>query len=128
MLLQELWLIFIPMFCEAVAGQFAATAYLAGATTSPIYDVTWSPHRIEMIDPLREANGMIALIEARLKSRHQIIRALGDDTEEPDKEINADPMNAAEPEPAGTADSGRMLERVAARLRRLEVLVMSSEP
>jgi len=128
MLLQELWLIFIPMFCEAVAGQFAATAYLAGATTSPIYDVTWSPHRIEMIDPLREANGMIALIEARLKSRHQIIRDLGDDPEETDQEIDADPMNASEPEPAGTADSGRMLERVAARLRRLEVLVMSSEP
>ncbi|MBY4866774.1 phage portal protein [Burkholderia anthina] len=127
MLVQELWLIFIPMFCEAIAGQFAATAYLAGATTSPEYDVAWSPNKIEMIDPLREANGLIALIEARLKSRHQVIRDLGDDPEETDSEISADPLNAELPEPKGTSASGRAFSQLMARLRRLEQLVASAD-
>ncbi|RQR37846.1 phage portal protein [Burkholderia sp. Bp9142] len=127
MLTQELWLIFIPMFCEAIAAQFAATAYLAGVTASPDYDVSWSPNRIEMIDPLREANGMIALIEARLKSRHQSIRDLGDDPEETDAEITTDPLNTEIPEPKGTSPSGRVLSELLSRLRRLELFVASAE-
>ncbi|MFL9892821.1 phage portal protein [Paraburkholderia sp. RL17-381-BIF-C] len=116
---QDLWLIFIPMFCEAVASRFVSTAYLAGRTTQPVADVSWSPQRIEFIDPLREANGIIALIDARLKSRHQSIRDLGEDPDEVDAEINADPLAIEVPV------SGRSLDAKSAHdvLERLEQIL-----
>jgi capsid protein len=119
MLEQELWLIFIPMFCEVVARRFVATAYLAGKTKLPVADVSWSPQRIEFIDPLREANGIIALIDARLKSRHQSIRDLGDDPDVVDAEIEADTLAIEVPV------SGRSLDAKSAHdvLDRLEQIL-----
>lgn len=70
---------------------------------------------------------MIALIEARLKSRHQSIRDLGDDPDETDAEILADPLNEAIPEPKGTSPSGRVLSQLLSRLRRLELHVASAD-
>ncbi|MCG0577048.1 phage portal protein [Burkholderia cenocepacia] len=96
---QRQWLIVIPMLCERVAMRFVSTAFLAGKTKLATCDVTWTPERIEFIDPAREANGLIALIEARLKSRKQGIRELGDDPEEVDDEIVSDQFNAEEPPP-----------------------------
>ncbi len=123
MLEQEMWLVFIPMFCDKVAERFVSTAFLAGQARSAIADVTWSTHRIEFIDPLREANGMIELINARLKSRHQSIRDLGDDPDETDAEISADPL-AIE-----VQVSGRSFDANAARafLYRLERLLDGAE-
>jgi lambda family phage portal protein len=119
MLEQELWLIFIPMFCEVVARRFVATAYLAGKTKLAVADVSWSPQRIEFIDPLREANGIIALIDARLKSRHQSIRDLGDDPDVVDAEIEADTLAIEVPV------SGRSLDAKSAHdvLDRLEQIL-----
>jgi lambda family phage portal protein len=119
MLEQEMWLVFIPMFCEAVARRFVSTAYLVGKSKAAVADVTWSPQRIEFIDPLREANGIIALIDARLKSRHQSIRDLGDDPDEVDAEINADPLAINVPV------SGRALDAKSAHdvLDRLEQIL-----
>ncbi|MEX3951983.1 phage portal protein [Paraburkholderia sp. EG287B] len=89
---QRQWLLVIPMLCERVAARFASTAYLAGLTPKPVADVSWTPERIEFIDPVREANGLISLIEAHLKSRRQGIRELGEDPDEVDSEIEADPF------------------------------------
>ncbi|MBW5284451.1 phage portal protein [Burkholderia gladioli] len=119
MLEQELWLIFIPMLCELVAGQFASTAYLAGVTKSPDYEVTWSPQRIEMIDPMRETSALIAQIDARIKSRHQVIRDLGDDPTQTDEEIQDDPFSIPEPPPTTTDDTERQLRRLSSRLKQL---------
>ncbi|RQZ24174.1 phage portal protein [Burkholderia sp. Bp9017] len=110
---QKQWLIVIPMLCERVASRFVTTAYLAGRTKLTDCDVTWTPERIEFIDPMREASGLIALIEARLKSRVQGIRELGDDPEEVDGEILSDTLDADLPQPSGkvTAVTSRAQRR-----------------
>ncbi|MFM0479108.1 phage portal protein [Paraburkholderia strydomiana] len=115
---QDLWLVFIPMFCEAVASRFVSTAYLAGKAKQPDADLTWSPQAIEFIDPLREANGIIALIDARLRSRHQSIRNLGDDPDEVDAEIEADSL-AIEVPVSGRSLDARSAHEVLDRLEQL---------
>ncbi|RKP43800.1 phage portal protein [Pararobbsia silviterrae] len=89
---QKLWLVVVPLLCKVVAKRFVSTAYLAGETKLTRCKVTWTPHRVEFIDPLREANGLIALIDAHLKSRHQVIRELGDDPDQTDREISEDSL------------------------------------
>ncbi|WP_343666312.1 phage portal protein [Paraburkholderia tropica] len=88
---QRQWLLMIPMLCERIAARFVTTAYLSGLTRKPTAEESWTPERIEFIDPVREANGLISLIEARLKSRQQGIRELGDDPDEVDADIESDP-------------------------------------
>lgn len=110
---QKQWLIVIPMLCDRVASRFVTTAYLAGKSKLAECDVTWTPERIEFIDPMREASGLIALIEARLKSRVQGIRELGDDPEEVDGEILTDTLDSELPQPSGkvTAVTSRAQRR-----------------
>ncbi|KWC82756.1 portal protein [Burkholderia cepacia] len=110
---QKQWLIVIPMLCDRVASRFVTTAYLAGKSKLAECDVTWTPERIEFIDPMREASGLIALIEARLKSRVQGIRELGDDPEEVDSEILRDTLDSELPQPSGkvTAVTSRAQRR-----------------
>lgn len=90
-------LILIPILCDRVAQRFAQTAYLAGSIKSPQADVSWTPQRIEFTDPVKEGNGLISLISARLKSRRQGIRELGDDPDTVDEEIENDPIEKALP-------------------------------
>lgn len=97
-------LVLIPMLCDRVAQRFVQTAYLSGATKLAKADVTWTPQRIEFTDPYKEGNSLISLIEARIKSRHQGIRELGDDPDLVDEEIENDPIEKAIPAPTTTVN------------------------
>lgn len=87
---QQQWLIFIPMFCDAVASRFVQMAYLAGKARKPVVSRDWTAPRIEMVDPLRETNAMTEQIEAGLISRAEGQRQIGQDPATMDREINED--------------------------------------
>lgn len=98
------WLIFIPMFCDAVAERFAKIAYLAGETSSArgLPD-DWTAPRIPLLDPLREGQGYLVMRELNVMSRQEIIRELGYDPDLVDAEIAADKYPMAAATPAQTA-------------------------
>ena len=86
------WLIFIPMFCDAVAQRFARIAYLAGELGSPhLLPDDWTAPRIPLLDPLREGQGYQVMRELNVMSRQEIIRELGYDPDMVDAEIAIDP-------------------------------------
>jgi lambda family phage portal protein len=98
MIEQFQWLVFIPMFCDAVAERFATVAYLAGEINSPrIMPTSWTAPRIALLDPLREAQAYQVMREIAAMSRQEIIRELGFDPDEVDKEIAEDNHPIAAP-------------------------------
>jgi lambda family phage portal protein len=98
------WLIFIPMFCDAVAERFATVAYLAGEIRKPgVMPVNWTAPRIPLLDPLREGQGYQVMRELNVMSRQEIIRELGFDPDEVDAEIAADQHPLASATPAQAA-------------------------
>jgi lambda family phage portal protein len=90
------WLVFIPMFCDQVVKRFTQVAYLSGALNKPNKMAeNWTAPRIPMLDPLREAQAYQVLGECNIMSRHEMIRELGYDPDEVDKEIESDSLKAA---------------------------------
>ncbi|QBQ98175.1 phage portal protein [Paraburkholderia pallida] len=87
---QQQWLIFIPMFCNAVANRFVQTGYLAGRFAKPVAPRDWTAPRIEMVDPLRETKAMVEQINEGLISRAEAQRQIGQDPATMNKEIGED--------------------------------------
>lgn len=80
------WQMFIPMFCDGVAGWWMEDAELMGASVSGMF-VDWTPPRREMFDPTREGPAMEQLIRAGIKSLPSTHRELGMRTEQVLQEI-----------------------------------------
>jgi len=77
-------------------------------------DVYYQGKRWQWVDPLKEMNGNQAAIDARIKSRSQIIRANGDDPDEVWREIEREnkmlETMGLTPEPA-KAEQGKPEEK-----------------
>ena len=80
------WQMFIPMFCDGVAGWWLEDAELMGANVTDLF-VEWTPPRREMFDPTREGPAMEQLIRAGIKSLPSTHRELGMRTEQVLQEI-----------------------------------------
>jgi capsid protein len=78
--------------------RWATLEVLSGRLNAPDFErsaddyfaVSWGWPEWESLDPLKEADADIALVNARIRSRHEVIMARGRDPEETDSEIAAD--------------------------------------
>ncbi len=93
------WATFIPIICQGIWKWWWEAAILGGSfeefgidsrrfavESRELMRVTWIPPRREWVDPLKDAQAVIKLIEAGLMSRSQAIRELGWDPEALDDE------------------------------------------
>jgi lambda family phage portal protein len=75
------------MFCQPIWNVFLLGCRLKGIYTGDPVLAEWTPPRREMIDPVKEAQGMRLLIRAGLTSRSEEVRSMGWDPEVLFKEI-----------------------------------------
>lgn len=88
--------------CRPVWAWFCDHATLAGLVELPGYDedptpywaCEWLPPRQEWIDPAKDAAAEKLMVDARFKSRSQVIASLGYDREAVDQEIAEDAKSA----------------------------------
>jgi lambda family phage portal protein len=83
----------IPRFCNVVWDWFMNGCVIAGVIgeeTSKATTVEWTPPRREMIDPVKEGNGLALQIRNGLTSWSEVVRSLGFDPKELLKEIQSD--------------------------------------
>ena len=89
---------FISAFLRPVYERFIFSAQAAGQLPrSPMLDMTaveFGGVSLPWIDPAKEADAFIKLMDANLRSRHQIIKEMGYDPRIVDEQIEADPMKA----------------------------------
>lgn len=88
-LLRPLWQRWID--AEVLAGRLAADPDL--------YRVTFAPPGFDWVDPAKEVAAEVAAIEARLKSRAEVVAARGRDVADLDEEIAADAARQTEGQP-----------------------------
>ena len=79
----------IPQFCDGVYEWFCEAANIAGFIPSPI-NAEWTPPRREMIDPVKETNGLKAMVRNGFMSLQEAIRELGYDPDNLLKELKED--------------------------------------
>ena len=85
----------IPQLCRPIWERFVMVAVLSGDVPGDGFDaeclrVEWYPPAQPWVDPLKDAQATVAMIEAGLMSRRQAVAALGYSVEELDAEIAAD--------------------------------------
>lgn len=83
------WHIIIPHFCIPTWRWFVEAAAVSGLGTDKVSS-RWTPPRREMIDPIKEAEGMKNQIRSGLMSQSEAIRENGRDPDEVFKEIADD--------------------------------------
>ena len=88
-LLRPLWRRWID--AEVLAGRLTADPEL--------YRVTFAPPGFDWVDPAKEVAAEVAAIEARLKSRAEVVAARGRDVADLDEEIAADAARQTEGQP-----------------------------
>lgn len=88
-LLRPLWRRWID--AEALAGRLTADPDL--------HRVTFAPPGFDWVDPAKEVAAEVAAIEARLKSRAEVVAARGRDVADLDEEIAADAARQTEGQP-----------------------------
>ncbi len=92
-----------PIYQDLIEMAFLSGEITPGPTTDleSLTDAKFRGLAQPWVDPLKEANADIALIDANIKSRQQVIRERGGDTRQVDMEIENDEykVQAAEPEP-----------------------------
>ena len=71
--------IMITQFCDPIWKWFIASAVVAGYITDTNVVADWTPPRREMIDPVKEINGLSALVQNGFDSWQDIVRQLGYD-------------------------------------------------
>lgn len=94
--------IVVYRLCRPVWDRFIRTAVLSGhidyrayeAFPAAFHNVSWLPPKPVWVDPKKDAEAEILLIEAGLKSRAEVITAMGRDPEQVDAEIAADAERA----------------------------------
>ena len=90
--------VLVYQFCRPWWRAWCTAAALAGAIDRKEFasfperylDVEWSPPAWEWVDPLKDAEAEIALVDNLIKSRTQVIKGRGYDPEVVDREIAAD--------------------------------------
>jgi len=90
--------VMVYQFCRPVWRAWIDAAALAGVIDARDYarspeaylDVEWQPHAWEWVDPLKDAEAEILLIDNLLKSRTRAIKGMGYDPEVIDREIAED--------------------------------------
>lgn len=90
--------VLVFQFCRPVWAKFMDLAVLSGAITLPAYErrrrehqaVQWLPPRWDWVDPQKDINAEIMMIEAGIKARSLSISERGYDAEEMDAQIKAD--------------------------------------
>lgn len=72
------WFIIVPKFCKTVWKWFVEMGILAGIMPkeTPL-SVEWTAPRIQMIDPVKETQGLIMQLKSRLISWQEVVRSLG---------------------------------------------------
>lgn len=83
----------VPRFCETVWEWFlqgAVIGVVVNSTDSKACSATWTPPRREMIDPVKETNGLALQIRNGLTSWSEVVKSLGFDPKELSKEIASD--------------------------------------
>jgi lambda family phage portal protein len=90
--------VLVFQFCRPVWAKFLDLAVLSGALTVPAYArrrrehqaVQWLPPRWDWVDPQKDINAEVMMIEAGIKARSLSISERGYDAEEMDAQIKAD--------------------------------------
>ena len=90
--------VMVYQLCRPVYARWMDLAVLSGALDLPGFEsdrarmlaADWLPTKWDWVDPLKDANAEISLIEAGLKSRTQAIAERGYDAEQVDREIHAE--------------------------------------
>ena len=81
--------IMISMVCDRVHEWFIeGLAFKKGIFIDPV--TSWTTPRRALVDPLKEVNAMVKLIDSRLVSRQESIRQLGGDPDDVNAEIDED--------------------------------------
>lgn len=95
------WNMMISQFCMPVWKAFVDLAILSGAyvlqnneTAEDLYEVDWTPHRWEYVNPEQEIGAKVKEIRAGLTSRARAVSERGDDVEDLDIEIARDNARA----------------------------------
>jgi lambda family phage portal protein len=73
--------IMITQFCDPIWSWFIQGAKIAGKTKDDQIAASWTPPRREMIDPVKEVNGLTTLCQAGFDSYQNTLRTLGLDPE-----------------------------------------------
>jgi lambda family phage portal protein len=80
--------IMIAQFCQPVYQWFSDAMELIGYRSASV--VTWTPPRREMIDPVKETEGMKQLIRSGMDSWQNQVRKLGRDPQDVIRELKTD--------------------------------------
>lgn len=84
------WFIIVPKFCDTVWLWFVEAAILAGLINKTTNrKIAWTTPRREMIDPVKETNGLLAKVRGGLMSWQEAVRSLGFTPEEILEEMKA---------------------------------------
>lgn len=83
----------ITMFCEEVFKEFLSAADIAGVSVKGSLKTRWTTPRREMIDPLKEVNGLVNEVRGGFKSWQEAIRELGYEPEDVLKQLAEDNAN-----------------------------------
>lgn len=76
------WSMLVPMFCDKTWGWFIQIANIMGVVKQIKVAASWTPPRRELIDPVKEVEGMEKAVQMGLTSLPAVIRSNGDDPEE----------------------------------------------
>jgi lambda family phage portal protein len=81
------WNMLVPQFCNKSWLWFTQVAKIMGVISVDMVEVSWTPPRREMIDPVKEVEGIEKSIRVGLTSLQSAIRENGDDPDEIMKEL-----------------------------------------
>jgi lambda family phage portal protein len=84
------WNMMVPMLLNPVWGWFVQAAYLAGLINERNVQVTWTPPRREMIDPVKETGALSKMVRNGFMPWREAIRQLGYNPEEVMDELKLD--------------------------------------
>ena len=87
------YIMMIPTFCNTVWDWFLHGAIVGMIVSEPQSldcETNWTPPRREMIDPVKESNGLALQIRNGLTSWSEVVKSLGFDPKELSKEISKD--------------------------------------
>jgi len=95
--------VLVPRLCSKVWARFCKSCAMAGligpeffSNPEPFLNVEWLPAKFDFVDPVKDAQSEILMINAGLKARSMTVAELGYSCEELDATIAADDARAKE--------------------------------
>ena len=90
--IQEWTIAMVKPMCNTVWGWFMEASGLAGVVRSTQVDTmaSWTPPRREMLDPVKEAKGVVELLKANLMSYSEALRKAGYEPDDVMEEMASD--------------------------------------